>query len=646
MILGALLLASTFFSFGPHGGRIAALAAAPSDARVIYAGTQAGVLRSNDAGTTWLRTGAGIENVTLLAVDPADANTVYAVMTVDEWNGRVFKSVDAGATWTQLPLPSGVSPVALSVPEHDLIYVGSECQQFFSRGPQVQFHEAAGVFRSTDGGATWTKSEGETPQTPQCVNALAVDPLRPSHLTTRSIFNNVAQESLDGGLTWRAATADTPSSRIVAHPADPNLRYGITGGGFAGGPLFAVSHDAGMTWTRIEPANVLGDYLALEIDPSTGRLFLGTTHGAFRSGDGGRSWLPIGGLPPARVEDLVVDPSTRRLIAGTTFGLYASDFAYATSARLPVADSATTITRVVVQPGDPRRLFATSSVSITASPTRGRIHRSTDGGLSWTTIEDPNPEARPLIAVDAAGDLFAAPRTLTPSLYRLPRDGNAFERLPQTFPSSIVDIVADPVRPGVVYVLTFVNGVYETRDSGATWQRVNWGGASTQSLAIDPANPDILYGVVSGGAYKVIEEVPFGLNAPNISGPIVVSPVRPSTLYALFETVPFSGKHLVGRSDNAGERWQITTTPSPDDTILAIAADPRDAMTVWISTGKRGLLVSRDGGNSWLDANANLPTRLIFSIAFDDQGRAMHVGTNRGVWTMPLVLGRRRAAGK
>src|SRR5215218_1645235 len=118
MILGTLLLAATtFFSNGPHGGRAAALAGAPSDARVLYAGTVAGVLRSNDGGVTWVRTAPGIENVTLLAVDPADPNTVYAVMTIHEYSGRVFKSSDAGASWTQMPLPAGISPVALFVTE-------------------------------------------------------------------------------------------------------------------------------------------------------------------------------------------------------------------------------------------------------------------------------------------------------------------------------------------------------------------------------------------------------------------------------------------------------------------------------------------------------------------------------------------------
>jgi photosystem II stability/assembly factor-like uncharacterized protein len=616
----------------------------PTDTRVLYAGTSSGVLRSTDSGATWARTGGAIDNVTRLAVDPADPNTLYVVETVSETRGRVFKSTDAGATWTRLPLPEAIDPSALLVDpsNRNLVYVASACQPYFSRGPSIDFHEASGVFKSLDGGATFVAPNGGDSST-LCVTDMTLDPANPSHLVI-SVLYNAPRESFDGGATWKAATPATPTARIVAHPADPNLRFGISRRGI-GQHGFSISEDARVTWTRIVPAGVTAsDYVSLDIDPATGRLFLGTNAGVFRSGDGGRSWLQIGSVPPTLVEAVVVNPTTRRIVSGTAFGLYATDFPYGASAALPVPDAATNVVRVAVQPGDPRMLFAASSDAYNGSTSDGRVFRSTNGGLSWEPIADPSPEARNRLAVDAAGDLYAA-RSSSAQLYRLPKGGQAFEPIAQPF-KSIQEVVAHPSQAGVVYVMDSQNGLQVTRDGGRTWEQLAgpWG----RSMAIDPIDPRTFYLVGWSSIAKYEYDLPpIGIDVPNLEGPLVVSRANPSVLYAVFQVGPGTLGQLVGRSDDAAKSWRRMPAPSPDDYITAIAADPRDAMTVWVGTTRGGLHVSTNGGATWTDANANLPTRVIHSIAFDEDGRAMHVGTDRGVWTMQLApAGKRRSARK
>lgn len=644
MILGALVLLATFTSHGPHGGRATALASAPSDTRILYAGTSSGVLRSTDSGATWTRTGDAIGNVTRLAVDPADPNTLYVVETVSETRGRVFKSTDAGATWTRMALPDALDPTAVLVDpsNRNLVYVASACQPYFSRGPSIDFHEAAGVFKSPDGGATW-QAPGDGNASTLCVTDMTLDPANPAHLVA-SILYNPPRESFDGGATWSAATPATPAARIVAHPADASLRFGISRRG-TGQHGFSISEDAGVTWTRIAPAGVTAsDYVSLEIDPATARLFLGTNAGVFRSGDGGRSWLPIGSIPPTLVEAVVVNPSTRRIVSGTAFGLYATDFPYGASAALPVPDAATSIARVVVQPGDPRRLFAASSDAYNGSSSEGRVFRSVNGGGSWEPVADPSPEARDRIAVDAAGDLFAA-RVFSTQLYRLPRDGTSFEPVPYAF-KSIQEVIADPVQPGVVYVIDSLGALLVTRDSGRTWELVIGAGIG-RTMTLDPRDPRTFYLPGWGHIDKFEFGLPpLGIDVPNLEGPLVVSRANPSVLYAVFRVAPGTIGQLVGRSDDGAKSWRRMPAPYAGDSITALAAHPRDAMTVWVGTTRGGLYVSTNGGATWTDANANLPTRAIRSIAFAEDGRAMHVGTDRGVWTMQLAPAKRRSARK
>lgn len=293
----------------PGGGIAFALAVDPSRLGTVYAGTAGGgIFQSTDAGKSWRRLTRvkRRDRITALAVD--GAGTVFAA----DAHGSVMKSADAGTSWTVVDVSPGKDDVRrLAVdPRTRTVYAGTAAgevhrstnggKRWRRRSAGLEGHEvlalvvgarprpsalwlgtAGGLFRSTDGGAVWSK-----------VNALAareltVDPTRP-----RTIF--AAREgvfrSTDDGATWRrlAAVRYTLSLAIDSRTAPTTVYVGTSY------DSVLKSTDGGDTWAPArEGLPRWGEVVDLAIDvrtnPST--LYAGpSSTGVFRSTDGGASW--------------------------------------------------------------------------------------------------------------------------------------------------------------------------------------------------------------------------------------------------------------------------------------------------------------------------------------------------------------------
>jgi photosystem II stability/assembly factor-like uncharacterized protein len=626
-------LAGGWTTHGPDAGRTAALVAGP-DARVVYAGNNAGVFRSDDGGRNWRDVSGAFDSVTLLAVDPTDTETVYASAATSPYNGEVYKTTDGGAHWNRLELDTYIQPSALLLnPSHpEIVYLAADCLPYgVTNGPRAEGQESAGVLRSLDGGATW-----ENLRQYSCTSALSLDPRSPWHLFAKGLFS--IDESFDGGTTWQRAVT-VPTSGVVAHPTETKVRYGISTGGFDNEgfprPLFLTSTDAGVTWTPATPAGVDGiRYTSLNIDPATARLFLGTDEGLFVSGDGGQSWARMQTLPATLVSGVAVNSTGGALVVATAFGVYGSTFPAGPSTLLDTNDAATSILKIVADPGDPLRLFAST---VDEAP-NGRVFRSKTGGLSWERIEGLNPYELRFISVDAAGDLYAV-RNGGHTLYRLRRDGQIFEALPNELPN-VYDMLADRGRAGTVYLLT-AGGVLRTTDGGQTWQTAglpdyplpfHLTSHPTQADLLIATGLNVLYRTTDGSHYEQIE-------IPQNDGIFAFAPSSASILYGAFRDLGGHGANILGRSNDGGKTWTLATFPTTA-TIDALAVDPHDANKVWAGTAN-GIYLTTDAGLTWTDATDDLPTRSVHSIALDPLRGTLHIGTDRGVWSRGRPVRRR-----
>lgn len=311
LVAGVLLLgfgrasaeeADTWARIGIPGesDRIQAVAIATDG--TLYAGTDHhGVYRSGDAGLTWTAANAGIAsaNVYGLAIDPATPSIVFATTL-----SGLFRSSNGGTTWLQLTnglTRTEMLSVAISPASSRVVYVGTDL----------------GVFKSSDAGETWTASSNfpligvdAIAISDSAVYAGTIDVHRPGFPVGDGVF-----KSTDGGVTWVSAGLFGPVFGLAVDPAAPSTIFAAVLGGVY------KSSSGGETWQQVLSASVS----AVAVDPSRSATIYAGGFGAFRSMDGGSSWVPTNnGLiapngAPAAVLSLSLDRS-RRVYAGAGAG--------------------------------------------------------------------------------------------------------------------------------------------------------------------------------------------------------------------------------------------------------------------------------------------------------------------------------------
>lgn len=315
---------------GPGGGNsdITSLAIDPTNSQTIYAGTASGGLfKSTDGGVSWNLLGSGLTATSIrsLALDPATPLTVYAgtmdgvVPTNSNLAGGVFKTTDGGLTWTSLSsglLGSFVESVVLAPSDSQTVYAGTTIPNYLARGGW-----SANVFRSTDGGLSWNIASSGLTGT--VVYTLGVDPSNSRTLyagTGSNFYSGTVSgifKSINGGSSWTLSLGTSVDVHSIA--IDPKNGQNVYVGTASG---MLKSTDGGASWGGIGGGQIKAPVQALAVDPAnSSTIYAGTTQGAFKSKDGGNSWTGLTiGLGTANVNALVVDPPSRRIFLGTNGG--------------------------------------------------------------------------------------------------------------------------------------------------------------------------------------------------------------------------------------------------------------------------------------------------------------------------------------
>ena len=309
-----------------------------------------------------------------LAVDPLRPRIVFAA-TLD---AGVFKSTDGGASWRSMTLPSTAiraDSVAIVAGEPQTIYAGT----------------GGGVFKSTDGGATWqpansglfgkeTARERNHRLIEGYVYALLVDPRTPETVYAATIERGLLK-STNGGASWRPVGVRTSEDAVVLDPKDPETIYvgaldAVAGGALAKSGVFK-STDGGHTWRA---AGLQGKRVdTLTIDPQHSEtLYAGTAAGLFKTSDGGKSWHALG--LQGSVWPLTLDPMEPTTIyAGTGGDADAAVFKSTNGGRTWKALKVGRGGRIgrftlALAPGSSGTLYAATAAGVL---------QSTDAGRSW-----------------------------------------------------------------------------------------------------------------------------------------------------------------------------------------------------------------------------------------------------------------------
>lgn len=608
---------------------ITAIVVVPSDPPAVLAATDSGIFRSADGGSTWQEDGGqkvfGVE-FQALAVDPRDPTIVYAGAGLTGDGGTdsgLFKSTDAGLTFEAADLSierTVVSSIAVDPFDSRTVYAASPQPSNLVSTPQPN-----GVFKSTDGGATWqVKNHGlrlpaakdERFGQQAGVIQVAVDPETAGTLYAVVGYSGELYRSRDGAESWQLLPAGFAAATVVVG------RHGVLylGGALPGQPPAVFkSLDGGRHWRRTAAPSSAA-LLAPASAPAAGRggiapdvLYAASGGGLARSTDGGASWqVSEAGMSILAIDHLAAGSGTVYAVAGAD--LYrGNSFGSAWRLAGPQVKPAArfTITDLAVDPEDPSRLFAAVG---------GRLVFSGTAGRRWRDVALPDATCVQVTSVAVApsdGRIAYAGGSLPNGTDDNPppcsggcqtfhsRDGGStWECLPLV---NVMGFVVDPSDPETVYAFQPVlPGVVldcdfaKSSDGGRTWQPLRPGdlgfGAGFRILAIDPAAPRHLYTVLDQSLWESLD---------------------------------------------GGQSWATKGPGFPSSAFqpVALLFDPRDSSVLYVSVDPVGVLRSTNGGLSWTLLRGGLPRGVLDAagpLAIDPrQPDFLFLGTgNRGVYRL------------
>jgi photosystem II stability/assembly factor-like uncharacterized protein len=639
---------------------VGAVTLAPSDHHIIWLGTGEGdprnsvsygngVYRSTDGGKHWKHLGLDkTERIKRIAVDPQNPDIALVCAVGREWGPNeergVFKTTDGGQNWEKvlyIDEDTGCSEIAMDPSNPRYVYAG---MWTFRRQPW-RFDGGGGetaLYKSTDGGATWTKKTAGLPKGPMARIGLAIARSQPNivYLITEAKDEGVLFRSEDWGESW-VKVHDNPNinfrpfyySDIRVDPNDPDVVYSLSG------PL-NKSTDGGKTFKTIAQS-VHGDHQALWIDPeNSNRILNGNDGGYAVSYDGGKAWTILNNVVLSQFYQIFFDDRDPYYVCGglQDNGNWCGPSRTGHRAGI-LKDDWYTVSfgdgfYTVPIPGEPHLVY---------SNIQGGPIYITDTRSGSMRLISPYPRKS-----GSAGDAIVdhkyrfnwdAPIHISPHdpktvyyggnvLFKSTNYGHSWEEISPDlttddaekqqssggpvyvdntaaeFHCTILTIAESPVEAGVIWVGTDDGNIQVTRDGGANWNNVTGNvkelPAFTWVAKFEASNFE------SGTAYVAVDNHRLDDFKPHV-----------------FKTTDY------------GETWTSLAGGLPqDDYVKVVREDPKNPNLLYVGM-ERGLFASWDGGKTWVSIRNNLPPVSVRDIKIHPRENDLIIGTHgRGAWIL------------
>jgi len=489
---------------------------------------------------------------------------------------------------------------------------------FHSADPEIVLAgtSGSGIFRSTDGGATWRELPG-SPFSGE-VHALAFDPDLPSRIYAALGDDGLGEDggggvyrTENGGVSWTRQLATPSVLDLAVDPVDTDVVWAVGKEGIFRSP------DRGVTWQRPfdgPTAGLPAFSLLLDLDDPS-RIYVGRTNEVLTGTDGGLTWsshiFSINDPPPGPVRTLAASPAAPETIyAGLIGALFRSVDRGATWTFTGPGSS--DVLDLVVDPDDPDVAHLIGRRFAASSQPRTGIFRTTDGGATWLPLTGGLAGEPLSLALDPRdADRVLAGTTEGP--FQRPATAQPWTALDTGFFARPVrDLDLSPADPDLVlWVDTLGNG-FRSVDGGVSWERIS---QTVASLTVHPSEASRVYGsstlpepfLVSRNGGQTLDTGSFPLSAADDRETVTfralaVDPTDPDTLFVsdrFFRVFPFlvTERENVRRSRNGGATWQGIWNRQ-GLAALDLTVDPFDSDVLYAATDQ-GLRVSRSAGDLW-----------------------------------------------
>jgi len=614
-------------------GRISQLVFHPSDSNKIYAvSASGGLFLSKDGAQSWNATGtdklldiscASVcvdhTNDKILYLGSGDANYYYK-------SSGVWKSTDGGATWNQSS--TGMSN-RLTV---DLLMDPADNKVLLAATNN-------GILKSTDAGATWTvkKTGGEFQQ----MIFKPKDPKTLYAVTVTEFFR-----STDMGETWTSVSFPGPAiagGRLGVSPADPTILYVTFVGDFANGESTPVyrSADAGLTFKIVKPANTTnlngysesqkgqGRYnYAMTVDPLNANNVWVAGHCVWNSKDGGITWKRLTSWPKGIHTDmhhLVYSPhNPKKLFNANDGGVWM------------ITETPTGISWKIMSDG----LSCTENYHAGQNPLdKNKMGTGTqDNGIisytggNWITTK--GGDYYETFACDYNGKTYH------------PSAGTQGVPLPYTANTSNI-MEFTPLKKDVAFITdTEIWRTDSVQSASRTWLQISNFNSKVRALCISPVNANVVYAVTADGrvfrsdnalddsvSFKNVSTAPAGTSS---KANIAVIKSAPAVVY-------MSCGNTIYRSGDKGATWINASAGLPSLNISKIHHDiySKDE-SMYIAVGPASVYYKNKNLTSWVNYSHGLPTitNIRDFMIYNDGNYANSVLRvayyGRGVWETPL----------
>jgi photosystem II stability/assembly factor-like uncharacterized protein len=662
---------------GPfRGGRAIAVSGVPGDPDLFYFGSvDGGVWKTTDAGRIWnpLWSHEDVASIGAIAVAPSDPSIIYAgtgeadMRSDISFGDGVYKSTDGGNTWKNIGLKATmqIGKILVAPRDPNVVLVAALGRPY---GPNTE----RGVYRSTDGGTTWQKvlyKDQNTgaidlcfnPTNPLIIYAAMWNARRPPWSTypPDERPGSAIYKSTDGGITWIAlAGHGLPSLQMgrigvaVSYTSGGNIVYALIQAKEESG-LYR-SDDGGASWRRVshDPRITQRDWYfgRVFVDPHNTNIVYVPDVALYRSEDGGKTFIPLKGAPGGDdYHALWIDPTdSQRMIVGSDQGTVISvdgGETWSSWYNQPTAQ----FYHVAVDHQFPFWVYGaqqdSGSVAITSRSNYGQISYrdwySPGAGESGYIAPDPlDPNI--VYGGDTYGGIFRFEKSTGQSqdispcpLLRSVAQPIAKQRCRFTWTSPLVFSPQDP------HTLYFgAQFVLKTTDGGQTWNQISPDltqipGSKMQqpdrgvvyTIAPSPVTPGEIWVGTDDGLIQLTTDE--GKHWQNVTPPpippwskislIEASHFNPGTAYAAVDRHRVDDyKPYIYRTTDYGKDWTVITDGIEAPAYVhAVREDPVRQELLYAGA-ETGVYISFDNGDHWQPMQLNLPTASIRDLAIQD----------------------------